>query len=89
MSKICGGSWQNTAAASPALNWRGECVGSRESTLARVSAMSLSSGNRSPSLKARAAASSSRTVAWAGEPPNMTIANWLASAVNRMDRPSP
>ncbi len=63
MSKTCGGSRQVTAAASPALNFCGERLGSRESTLPRVSAISRSSGNESPAVKARAAASSSRTVA--------------------------
>jgi hypothetical protein len=66
----------------------GDCVASRESTLLSASAINLSSGKLSPSTKARAAASVSRTVACAGEPPNMTMANALALAVKRMDRPA-
>ncbi len=51
MSKICGGSWHITAAARPALHFVASAVGSRESTSLMVSAMSRSSGARSPCEK--------------------------------------
>jgi hypothetical protein len=46
--------------------------------------MSRSSGRRSPLTKARAAASSSRTEANAGEPANITVASCAALATKEL-----